>query len=596
MYNLKEIHLYKEVVYSGRRYIPLFAVCTMISAVSSFVLFSSVGVLLSNVVALATEQNSEQVFQKTSLYLFFTLLFSLLSSLSTPGFSYIEGGLQLQFQKEMIHRYMHASEQQVEAIPCTEVVNRINRDIPETLKLVGSYISGWIFQPILSGLLSILLLFSIDWTIAALCIICSSINMLIVNCSAENLRKLSTCNAQGKSRIVQFMTECVNGAMEVHTYRISEKLEYRLSKMLQLNSKVVRNYHEREAIRRCVLVFLADCLSIVALLILGAILSKRGYIRFSSIMLALPLVDQIGQAFIAIVNFPTLLKQISPNVERVFEIMLLPQDDTKQISYLCKDRKLLKSEEQEYSNFQDAVCFHNVSFRYGHHDILKELSFSVPRGQKLAIVGESGSGKSTILKLILGLIAPESGWISVNGENTNNMSLEKLRNKIAYFPQDSALFQTTLERNITLCTENIDYIRLISVTKNSGAMDVVNNTLKGFETVYGLDITALSGGQVQRLCLARALYRNASILLMDEPTSALDVQSEELIRQALLNIGIGATLLVVTHRLNLTKEFDRILVISNGKIVEDGTHPELLKLKGVYWDLWNHSPESNSLM
>lgn len=169
MTNLNEFHLYGAIVRKGKRYIPLFTACTAVSAVSNFMLFSSVGVLLSNVVAVATQQSASQAFDQMKLYIIIVLLISLLSSLAGPGFSYIEGNLQQQLQREMTDSYIRANERRTEEISGTELVNRINHDLPEILKLVGSHISGWIFQPFISGMLSIVMLMYIDWTVAVLC-------------------------------------------------------------------------------------------------------------------------------------------------------------------------------------------------------------------------------------------------------------------------------------------------------------------------------------------------------------------------------------------------------------------------------------------
>lgn len=322
MTNLNEFHLYGAIVRKGKRYIPLFTACTAVSAVSNFMLFSSVGVLLSNVVAVATQQSASQAFDQMKLYIIIVLLISLLSSLAGPGFSYIEGNLQQQLQREMTDSYIRANERRTEEISGTELVNRINHDLPEILKLVGSHISGWIFQPFISGMLSIVMLMYIDWTVAVLC----------------------------------------GGA---------------------------------------VMVFLEDCVAIVLLLVLGTALAEHGYIQFASIMLALPLVDQIGQAFVAIVNFPVLVKEVSPNAERIFEIISLPkaEDEWRQE----KSEESSQWDDQGRGDGPGAIGFDNVSFCYGRRKILQGVSFVIPRGQKVALVGESGGGKSTIIKLILGL-------------------------------------------------------------------------------------------------------------------------------------------------------------------------------------------------
>ncbi|WYX67247.1 lipid A ABC transporter ATP-binding protein/permease MsbA [Morganella morganii] len=236
------------------------------------------------------------------------------------------------------------------------------------------------------------------------------------------------------------------------------------------------------------------------------------------------------------------------------------------------------------------VAFENVTFRYqGKENLaLKNVSFTIPSGKTVALVGRSGSGKSTIANLITRFYEIESGHITIDGNDIRDYTLASLRSQVALVSQNVHLFNDTVANNIAYATEG-KYTReqIEKAAEMAYAMDFINKMEKGLDTEIGENGVLLSGGQRQRIAIARALLRDAPILILDEATSALDTESERAIQAALDELQKNRTCLVIAHRLSTIEKADEILVVQDGEVQERGTHDELVKQPGIYAQLYN---------
>ncbi len=230
------------------------------------------------------------------------------------------------------------------------------------------------------------------------------------------------------------------------------------------------------------------------------------------------------------------------------------------------------------------IRFEDISFAYddGEQSALNKVSFTVPPRAKVALVGASGSGKSTAAKLLMGLYAPNSGSIKIDGQDINSLSLSSLRESIAFVPQKSVLFNDTLENNITYGAPDIDQVRFDGVLTAALLNKVVDDHPDGVMQLIGENGDRLSGGQQQRIAIARALYKDAPILVLDEATSALDSEAENKIQSAIDHLLESRTALIIAHRLSTIRNADLILVFDEGQVIEQGTHNALLEHDGVY--------------
>jgi ATP-binding cassette subfamily B protein len=237
----------------------------------------------------------------------------------------------------------------------------------------------------------------------------------------------------------------------------------------------------------------------------------------------------------------------------------------------------------------DSIDFKNVDFIYPHTGIhaIKNMSFSLQRGQKMAIIGKTGCGKSTVAQLILRMYDPTNGNISINGKELQLLDVSQYRSLIGYVPQDVFLFSDTIHSNINFGSSDQETQKAIKAAEQAIILNEINSLPEGMETKIGERGVTLSGGQKQRISIARAIARDSDLLIFDDCLSAVDVNTEHLIAQNLNQLLEKKTALIITHRIFPGFHFDKILVMEDGKVIEEGTHDELMLIKGYYFNLTN---------
>jgi ATP-binding cassette subfamily B protein len=237
------------------------------------------------------------------------------------------------------------------------------------------------------------------------------------------------------------------------------------------------------------------------------------------------------------------------------------------------------------------VRFNSVNFAYPENQetpLFKELNLKVKPGEKVGLVGPSGGGKTTVTSLLLRFMDIDGGSITIDGQDISKIKQSDLRSRIAYVSQEPILFHRTLAENIGYGDIGAEQAVIEGVSKMANAHEFISKLPKGYQTLVGERGVKLSGGQRQRVAIARAMLKNAPILVLDEATSALDSESEVLIQDALWKLMEGRTAIVIAHRLSTIQKMDRIIVLENGQVAEEGSHKELLRKNGVYARLWAH--------
>jgi len=294
----------------------------------------------------------------------------------------------------------------------------------------------------------------------------------------------------------------------------------------------------------------------------------------SSILLA-------RQSLASFIENSSLLYDTLLYMEKYFKFISLPSDIT-------SGEKILSLEKHEFT-----IRFNNVSFQYPHSSklILNNISFTINRGEKIALVGENGAGKSTIVKLITRLYEPTEGIIELNGIDIAAYDIDMYRRIIGIVFQDFSRYQLTYKENILISnTDNTsDTDRLTSVTEKSGLGELVASFEHGYEQVLSKNFdngTELSGGEWQKVAIARAYFRNAAFLILDEPSASLDARSEHQMLETLTDLSATKTLLLITHKLSALKMVNRIIVLQDGHITEEGSMQELLTNKGYFAELY----------
>ncbi len=235
------------------------------------------------------------------------------------------------------------------------------------------------------------------------------------------------------------------------------------------------------------------------------------------------------------------------------------------------------------------IEFRDVRFLYDEHTpVLEHFNLVIDPGQKVGLVGESGAGKSTLSKLVLRMYDIQGGEILIDGQNIAEVNQQSLRKAISFVPQSSNLFHRSLKDNIQYGDLEASFEEVQLAAQRAGAHGFIQHLPEGYETLVGERGIKLSGGQAQRVSIARAMLKNAPILILDEATSALDSESEQIVQSALLELIQNKTVIAIAHRLSTLLAMDRIIVIADGTIIEDGSHAELIKQDGQYAKLWKH--------
>ena len=329
--------------------------------------------------------------------------------------------------------------------------------------------------------------------------------------------------------------------------------------------------------------FIILCLfgCVVAVVWYGITLTIKGEVEGVGDLISFVLYTTfIGASFGGIAEMYAQIQKAVGATERVFELLEETPED------INANRKGTPIEK-----IKGNVSFNNVAFSYPSRkeiQVLKDVNFTAEFGQKIALVGPSGAGKSTISSLLLRFYDITSGEILVDGKNIYDYDLENLRGNMSIVPQDVILFGGTIRENIAYGKPDATDEEIFIAAKQANAWNFIEGFPEKFETLVGERGVKLSGGQRQRIAIARALLKNPSILILDEATSSLDSESEKLVQEALELLMEGRTSIIIAHRLSTIRNADKILVLDNGKITEEGTHQELINLEnGIYKNLSN---------
>ncbi|MFC1900901.1 ABC transporter ATP-binding protein [Chloroflexota bacterium] len=269
--------------------------------------------------------------------------------------------------------------------------------------------------------------------------------------------------------------------------------------------------------------------------------------------------------------------EVLPNIEAIYEVM-------------NQDLSEIKEGNKELDSFKSRIEFDNVSFAYrGRVKLFEDISISFDKGSTTAIVGRSGSGKTTIINSILRLFDVSNGAVNIDGVDIREYRIDSWLSKVGYVSQDTFIFNDTVRNNITFHSDYSDE-EVIRASKYADAHSFITSLPDGYDTYVGDKGMGLSGGQRQRIAVARAVIRNPEILIFDEATNALDNISETAVQKAIDELSKDHTVIIIAHRLSTIVNADKIIVVGDGRILEQGTHDELLKNKGAYWELYRNQP------
>lgn len=415
---------------------------------------------------------------------------------------------------------------------------------------------------------------SIDWQITLVMIVIFAIAVVPINSIGAKVRGIARKTQEELSLMNDDIVEGLSGIRMVRTYQLEDRLKTTSSSIFE-NLFSLRYKTEKWQARLSPIMEILSGLAVAVLLFIVSWRISRGSITVADFMGLLTAVGIIAQPARRLGSNFTSAMQGLVAIERIFAIL-----DAKNT---IVDHENAKSIEK----LNGGIEFCDVSFSYPDgFKALDGVNISIPAGSKVALVGRSGAGKSTIFNLLPRLFDVTSGHIKIDGNKIEDISIACLRSNIAFVGQETVLLAGTVSENIGFGREGATKEQIVDAAKAAAADGFIKNTADGYDTVISSTGGNFSGGEKQRLSIARAILRDAPILMLDEPTSALDAESETAIRRALEDMSEGRTTLIIAHRLATILDADMIIVMDEGKVVQTGTHEELLGKGGLYSELY----------
>lgn len=451
----------------------------------------------------------------------------------------------------------------------------ISRFMTDVVTIQDSIIRS--LQVILREPITIILNFAVLFTISSkmtlFALILIPISGLMITFIVKRLKKHATAAQESLGVLVSSIEEGISGVKIVKSFNAEHYIQEKFDSVNMLASKIHRRLARRVLLAAPVSEMMG-VITVAALLFYGGtlILEEGSDLQGAEFIGYIIIFSQIINPAKAISDaFGNISQGISAG-ERVFQLL----DAQENIS----DKK----DAIRKNTFNKAIEIKNVSFYYGMRQVLSSINFKIEKGHTVALVGPSGGGKTTLMDLLPRFMDPSEGEICIDDVNINSIYMKDIRSLMGIVNQESILFNDTILNNIAF-GRKFSTEQVIEAAKIANAHDFIINTSEGYQTNIGDRGMKLSGGQKQRICIARAVLANPPILLLDEATSALDTESEKVVQNALRNLMKNRTSIVIAHRLSTIQEADLIIVLEGGKIVEKGTHNELIRTNGLYQKL-----------
>ncbi len=455
-----------------------------------------------------------------------------------------------------------------------EIISRVINDVEQTKDFVITGLMN-VWLDMFTIVIAIVIMATMDgWlTVAALAML--PFYGLSVKYFYTRLRGLTKQRSQALAEVQGHLHERVQGMSVIRSFALEDYEQVQFDKR---NSHFLNKAMDQTTWNAKTFAVVNTITDIAPLLVIGfaAYRAIGGHISVGEVVAFAGYMDRLYNPLRRLVNSSTTLTQSLASMDRVFEFM----DE----EYDIKDQPKAR----ELTDVKGELSFNEVYFRYNEDEphVLKGIDLRVEQGQTIALVGMSGGGKSSLVSLIPRFYDVSKGSILLDGEDIRSFKVRSLRDKIGMVLQDNILFSESVKANILMGNPEASDDEVAAAAKAANAHEFIMNLPQGYDTKIGERGVKLSGGQKQRVAIARVFLKNPPILILDEATSALDLESEHLIQESLEKLAKDRTTFIVAHRLATITHADRIVVVDNGEIAESGTHYELMKKRGVYYNLF----------
>ena len=416
----------------------------------------------------------------------------------------------------------------------------------------------------------LVLMIGISWQLSLFAVIFLPIVGVIIGSIVKRLRHPAKRGQERMADLVSVLDESLSGMKIVKGYNATQFI---INKFKSINADMARlllSMARKQQLASPMSEFLGIT-AVAVILVFGGTLVSNGMVTGAGFIAFIAAFSQITRPLRSFIDQFANINQGVAAGERIFQLIDTPSEVTD------------KADARDFEGLKEAIELRDVCFSYdGEREVIKDVTMRIGKGETIALVGASGGGKSTLSELIPRFYDTAKGDILFDGVSVRDLAQESLRAKMSIVSQETVLFNDSIEGNILMGRPDATHDEVVAACKVANAHDFIMASAEGYDTNIGDRGTKLSGGQRQRLSIARAVLKNPEILILDEATSALDTESEKLVQEALTNLLKGRTSIVIAHRLSTIYNADRIYVIDQGRIAEEGTHKELLDKGGIY--------------
>ncbi|NSL23844.1 ABC transporter ATP-binding protein [Agrobacterium tumefaciens] len=472
-------------------------------------------------------------------------------------------------QRKIYDRLLKQGVSFFQNLPSSELLIRVTYNAQAARSVIDTIVTSFI-RDLLSLVGLIIVMFAQNFLLSAISMIIGPIAILSVRLVLRRVRKIMEAELASLGEIVNVVQETSIGVRVIKAFSLEKLMRQRMNKAVSDVEQRANGIAKLEAATSPIMETLSGLAIAVVIAVSGyTVLEKGGspgdlMAFITALLLAYEPAKRLARMRVQIEGGMI-------GVRMMFEVLDAPLTLAE------------KKDAQPLPKASGNVELKNVSFEYvANQPVLKDVSVLFQGGKMTALVGPSGSGKSTIINLMMRLYDPQSGSVEINGMDLRDVSFASLREHVSYVGQETFLFSGTVKHNISVGRDNATDEEIIAAAKAANAHDFIMSMPDGYDSKLGENGSGLSGGQRQRVAIARAMLRDADILILDEATSALDSESEALVRDALERLTLNKTSIVIAHRLSTINRADKIVVMDNGQVVEQGSRRELLATDGLY--------------